>query len=300
MSEMRSILPFRRRIERELPDAQIYDRDYFLSHVLDGFADYEAGGINVVRLREVDLLDLRRGDRALDLGCGRGETAREMLRRGATVIAIDYSWDAVELTRTLVKDEALVLQASGIELPFAAGCFDRVLLSDVIEHVPWRLAEQLLVEVQRVLAPNGRILLHTAPNTWFIAVVKRPLVAVLRLTRREAALSRFAEYDRLRYAMHPNELNPVSLRRLMRRSSLRAVTWVDRDVLRSGASDWTAKWPHFLVRSIAVLAGGWPMRLLLGNDLYALAVSTQDDMTAARHHRRVVLSAPISFRSSDA
>jgi SAM-dependent methyltransferase len=278
----------RRRIERELPDAQIYDRDYLLSNVLDGIADYEAGGLSVVRRREVDLLDLRPGDRALDLGCGRGETAAEMLRRGGTVTAVDYSWDAAELTRSLVNDQALVLQASGIELPFAAGSFDRVLLSDVIEHVPWRLAEHLLAEVYRVLAPNGRVLIHTAPNTWFIAVVKRPLVALLRLTRRDAAVNRFAEYDRLRYAMHPNELSPVSLRRLMRRSSLHGVTWVDRDVLRSGASEWTAKWPHFLVWGLGHLAGAWPMRLLLGNDMYALAVSDRDDLAVARRHRHRV------------
>ena len=270
---------------RELPVSTLYERAYLLSNVLDGFADYEAGGLSVVRRREVDILDIQPGQRALDLGSGRGETSAEMLRRGATVVAMDYSWDAAELTRELVKDDAAVIQANGVHLPFAAGSFDRVLMSDVIEHVPWRMAEQLLVEVHRVLAPRGRALVHTAPNTWFIAVVKKPLVAVLRLTRREPALNRFAEYDRLRYAMHPNELSPWTLRKLMRRSNLFAATWVDPDVLRSGASEWTAKWPSVLVRSIEVVAGTWPLRLLLGNDMYAVAVVDPDDLPVARSRR---------------
>lgn len=275
----------RRRGERGLPDSSLYSREYLLSNVLDGIADYEAGGLSVVRRREVELLDVGSGQRVLDLGCGRGETSAEIVRRGAVVTAIDYSWDAVELTRDLVEDRALVIQANGVALPFATGCFDRVLLSDVIEHVPWGMAEDLLCEVHRVLVPRGRALVHTAPNTWFIAVVKRPLVAVLRFTRRESAVSRFAHYDRLRRAMHPNELSPLTLRRLMRRSSLHAVTWVDRDVLRSGASEWTARWPAGVVRVLGVVAGAWPMRLLLGNDLYALAVCDVADLPVERRPR---------------
>jgi SAM-dependent methyltransferase len=282
----------RRRSDRELPDSGVYSRDYLLSNALDGVADYEAGGLSVVRCREVDLLGVEPGHRVLDLGCGRGETAAELVRRGATVIALDYSWDAAALTRDLLDRKAQVLQASGLDLPFTSDCFDRVLLSDVIEHVPWRMAEQMLGEVQRVLAPTGRALLHTAPNTWFIAVIKRPLVLVLRLTGRESALHRFAEYDRLRYLMHPNELSPLTLWRLMRRSQLHAVTWVDRDVLRSGASEWTAKWPAWLVTGLGVVAGTWPLRLLLGNDMYALAVADRRFLPAARRHRKSLRVVP--------
>lgn len=276
------------RAERQLPDASIYSREYLLSNVLDGLAEYQAGGLSVVRRREVDLLDVAASHRVLDLGCGRGETSAEMARRGAVVVAIDYSWDAAALTRALVEDRASVLQASGVELPFAAGSFDRILLSDVIEHVPWSMALLLLSEVHRVLTPHGRALVHTAPNTWFIEVVKRPLVAVLRLTGREPAINRFAEYDRLRHAMHPNELSPLTLWWLMRRSSLHARCWVDGDVLRSGASEWTAAWPAALVGLIGMVAGAWPLRLLLGNDLYALATADAAGLPRGRDRWRRV------------
>ena len=39
------------------------------------------------------LLAPKAGERILDLGCGGGRHAFEALRRGATVIALDYSFD---------------------------------------------------------------------------------------------------------------------------------------------------------------------------------------------------------------
>ena len=42
---------------------------------------------------DFDRLGLRRGDRVLDLGCGAGRHAFEMLRRGADVVAFDQDGD---------------------------------------------------------------------------------------------------------------------------------------------------------------------------------------------------------------
>jgi len=175
-----------------------------------------------------------------------------------------------------------VAQANAVALPFRDRSFDRVLLSDVVEHVPWAMAEELLREVRRILVPSGRAVVHTAPNLWFISLVKRPLVLILRLTRRESALHRFAEYDRLRYLMHPNELSPVTFRRLMRGSGMPSRVWVDGDVLRSGSSEWTARWPAWLVRALGAVAGSWPLKLLLGNDMYAIATPAGSDATPRR------------------
>jgi SAM-dependent methyltransferase len=265
----------RGRIDRapiaEAVPSTIYDKEYFLSNACDGLSDYLAGGVSVVKGRELDVLGVKPGHRVLDLGCGRGEVAAELLRRGASPTAIDYSWDAVVLTGELVGRDALVVQADGVALPFPAGTFDRVLLGDVIEHLPWSLAIRAMAEVDRVLAPHGRALIHTSPNTWFIALVKRPLSVALRVLRRDEVLARFAEYDRLRGPMHPNELNPITLPRLMRRAGVQAKTWVDRDVLRSGASEWTENLTTSkFVRIVGAIAGTWPLRFLLGNDLYAL------------------------------
>jgi ubiquinone/menaquinone biosynthesis C-methylase UbiE len=251
--------------------------------------------LSVVRQREIDLLDVEPGHRVLDLGCGRGETTHELVRRGAEVVAMDYSWDAAQLTHEGAAGAASVLQADGTRLPFTDGSFDRVLLSDVIEHVPWTMSIQMMNEVHRVLSPTGQALVHTAPNVWFIALVKRPLVLLLRLTRRKPALERFALYDQLRYAMHPNELSPVTLRRLMRATNFDAVNcWVDRDVLRSNSSEWTGNWSPRVVSVLSATAGSWPLRLLLGNDMYSIAVSDRSALPDARRRRRASFSGAVS------
>jgi SAM-dependent methyltransferase len=233
-------------------------------------AEYLAGGLSSLRQRELAHLDVRPGQRVLDLGCGRGESTAELARRGLSVTAVDYSADAVSLTRELAPDGVLVIRSDATALPFADRRFDRVLMADVIEHLPWDTAVRALGEVDRVLVPGGRALIHTSPNTWFIRIVKPPLELLLRILRMQDPVHRFAEYDRLRRAMHPNELSPVTLPRLVRAAGLRPMSWVDRDVLRSGQSEWTSAIPGPVRRLIAGVAGGWPVRLILGNDLFAV------------------------------
>ncbi len=250
--------------------SDIYSTDYLLSPALEGYDDYLAGRVSKVKSHELAVLDVRPGARVLDLGCGRGEVVAELCRRGAVVAGVDYSWDAAALSHDLNAGNALVMQADAVALPFADGSFDRVLMGDVIEHLPWSMAIDALHEVERVLAPGGKALVHTSPNTWFITFVLPVLRLVLRVLRRDEVLAKFDEYERLRPLMHPNEMNPISFRRLMRRSGVSARTWVDRDVLRSGSSGWTSELATSrLVRLVGGLAGLLPFRLVLGNDLYA-------------------------------
>jgi SAM-dependent methyltransferase len=69
------------------------------------------------------------------------------------------------------------LQADGMALPFRTGSFDLVLSHAVIEHVPD--AMRYLQECRRVMAPDGRMYLSTAPYLSFAgAHLPRLLVPV--------------------------------------------------------------------------------------------------------------------------
>lgn len=111
-------------------------------------------------------LGLRAGDRVLDLGCGFGRHAFEAFRRGAEVVACDLSVPELEQVRNLF--EAMVLAgeappdgmatttcADARRLPFADASFDRVVASEVMEHIEDDHAA--LAELARVLRPGGTI-----------------------------------------------------------------------------------------------------------------------------------------------
>jgi SAM-dependent methyltransferase len=113
-----------------------------------------------------DQLGVQRGDLLLDLGAGAGRHAFESYRRGARVVAFDYS--AAELKDVgglfaAMRDAgeagtepgSLAVTANGdaLALPFADDTFDRIIASEVLEHVTDD--EVALQEAWRVLKPGG-------------------------------------------------------------------------------------------------------------------------------------------------
>jgi ubiquinone/menaquinone biosynthesis C-methylase UbiE len=105
------------------------------------------------------------GVRVLDLGCGGGRHAFEVLRRGADVVAFDQ--DAAELSSVAnmfaamdkageVPPEATAETVTGdaLAMPFPDASFDRVIAAEVLEHIPDDMAA--MREIHRVLKPGGR------------------------------------------------------------------------------------------------------------------------------------------------
>jgi SAM-dependent methyltransferase len=111
-------------------------------------------------LRRRFLLEtVRRGDRALDLGCGSGEFTALLAEAGAEVIGVDVA-DAA-LARARARHPGIDVRRIPIDgpLPFEDNSFDLVWASEVIEHIAD--TARWLSEVRRVLVPRGRLLLTT-------------------------------------------------------------------------------------------------------------------------------------------
>lgn len=115
---------------------------------------------------DYETLDLRPGMVVLDMGCGAGRHAFESFRRGARVIALDYSFDELAGVRDLLwamrdagevpeDHEAQAVRGDALCLPFADDTFDRIICSEVMEH----LADDTgaMAELTRVLKPGGII-----------------------------------------------------------------------------------------------------------------------------------------------
>jgi SAM-dependent methyltransferase len=111
-----------------------------------------------------DTLGVQPGDRLLDLGCGFGRHAFAAARRGATVVALDYAESELKEVRNTfaamaeageVAPSSLggTVQGDATGLPFIDGSFDRVIASEVLEHIDDD--EAALRELVRVLRPGG-------------------------------------------------------------------------------------------------------------------------------------------------
>ncbi len=123
---------------------------------------------------DYDRLALEPGMTVLDLGAGFGRHAFESARRGANVVAADLAMD--EMRSTLSTFAAMheagdlpvdrfvaAVQANGLALPFPDGTFDRIIASEVLEHVPDDVGA--MTELRRVLRPGGRMA-ATVPTAW--------------------------------------------------------------------------------------------------------------------------------------
>ena len=114
---------------------------------------------------DYDQLGLRAGERLLDLGCGGGRHAYEALRRGARVTALDASESELKDVATLMGEmeredggaggSGAVVCADAVAMPFRPGSFDRVIASEVLEHVSGDQAA--MAELARVLRPGGSL-----------------------------------------------------------------------------------------------------------------------------------------------
>lgn len=137
-------------------------------------------------------LGLEAGMLVLDAGCGQGRHSLEALRRGCRLVAMDLALDDLRHARFLLRslaapapppappllgakfasllDDAkapplpppavhpalppyLALRADTLALPFPAATFDRVLCSEVLEHVADPAAAT--AELVRVIKPGG-------------------------------------------------------------------------------------------------------------------------------------------------
>ncbi|TQM06120.1 ubiquinone/menaquinone biosynthesis C-methylase UbiE [Pseudonocardia kunmingensis] len=122
--------------------------------------------------------DLAPNDRLLEVGCGGGTFLEWALRSGCSAAAVDHSLDMVRLAEAtnaaaVAEGRLEVRQAPGERLPYPDAAFICAVTMNVFFFLDGKAA---LAELARVLAPGGRLVLHTvAPDP--PASVMPPLLA---------------------------------------------------------------------------------------------------------------------------
>lgn len=153
------------------------------------------------RFRSVlDALDAGPDEEILDLGCGSGLYTRVLAERGAHVTATEFAPRSLALAERNVGEtgenvEFRLEDAQALTLPDER--FDKVLLTEVIEHVPH--PERAIAEAARVLRPGG-VLVVSTPSRF------SPMNLAYGLKRR---------IRRYGFNEHLHEFTPASFRRLV-------------------------------------------------------------------------------------
>ncbi len=118
---------------------------------------------------DLERLDVGDGQWVLDAGCGEGRHCFGCLERGAHVVGLDLDFGSLRDASKRLRGRARELRRAGemaqgdtFHLPFRDRTFDRIICSEVMEHVhDYRGAAR---ELARVTKPGGRVAV-TIPTT---------------------------------------------------------------------------------------------------------------------------------------
>ncbi len=109
---------------------------------------------------DLERLRIRSGERLLDAGCGEGRHCFGALERGAEVVGLDLDRASLRAAAGGLRRRGeelgrlgAMLQGDTFALPFRDGTFDKVICSEVMEHVHDFTGAAR--ELARVLRPGG-------------------------------------------------------------------------------------------------------------------------------------------------
>lgn len=181
----------------------------------------------------VRLLQLRSGEKLLDVGCGSGWLADRCQGAGARVWAADLALSGIARARARFPRVAHFQVADVYHLPFAVGSFDAVVLSEVAEHL--EDLPQALAELARLLRPGGRLLVSVPYRE---TIVEHLCIHCNRLTPANAHLHSFDE-TKLASQLRDQGLAPGPFV-LLNNKALELI----------GLPRWTRSWPYWAWRGL--------------------------------------------------
>lgn len=169
-------------------------------------------------LAVLELAAPRRGERALDAGCGTGLYTRRLVAAGAMVTGVDADEEMLAAARVATPGAAF-FHADIAALPFGDGAFDLTLAVTVLCFVadPPRVVRELV----RVTRPGGRVVLAELNS-------RSPWAAWRRIRGRRGSTT----------WRHARFYTPRELARLLDRSGAQTVRTRSAAYLPPGAPAW--------------------------------------------------------------
>jgi len=100
-----------------------------------------------------------KGDKVLDLGCGNGRLSEIFFGKSIDYTGVDFSKDLINIAKKKYPKEKFLL-SNALLLPFTGNKFNVVYALSVFHHIPsLEYRKKFLLEIKRILAPNGILVL---------------------------------------------------------------------------------------------------------------------------------------------
>lgn len=163
-------------------DPSIYTKEYYLNTCLgaEEFKKFHGSKIHPRAKYLLSLVNVKKGTKVLDLGCGRGDISLYCARLGANVVGIDYSKDAIILAKESLKKQDGEIQskvkfllADALKVELKEDQFDLVICVDVFEHLYKYELEIVMDKISKILTKDGLLLVHTETNKLYLDYVHR-------------------------------------------------------------------------------------------------------------------------------
>jgi 2-polyprenyl-3-methyl-5-hydroxy-6-metoxy-1,4-benzoquinol methylase len=121
---------------------------------------------NPLKIQELDELlgvaEIARGDRILDIGCGRGIQSLILAKKAKHVIGVDISDASISAANNFLRvahldERAEFRKVDIMAAPFSPHSFERIVSFSVLEHLPtW---EEILRLARKWLTPEGKLVI---------------------------------------------------------------------------------------------------------------------------------------------
>lgn len=99
----------------------------------------------------------------LDIGCGAGDNARQLMREDRTIIGLTLSEDEAKIAGEFCDRVIVANVEQGLPEPMSG--VDVAICSHILEHICF--PEKLLAGVRQSLSPNGRLIVALPNLMWY-------------------------------------------------------------------------------------------------------------------------------------